>query len=246
MPVPIALHVSSAIGDHRAVTREHRHHDHEAAGRERQGAPQTETPHGSDGARELVQSLQQRAGNAAVAALMSGGRSGTTAIGAPAVGGAPAGVQRAPKLGAGDELMSPDGNTVPLQASGGGGGGAGGQKAAAPSPGPGSAEAQVFERTLLDPLRALYACVRDPSPDYDLAMQHVNNVGKTLNDYFNRYTESDPGTAEGFMSALGWLSRVRDVLRRRLGQGREMSDADLATNVVAVLDGLKQLQGRLP
>jgi hypothetical protein len=180
-----------------------------------------------------MQSLQQQAGNSAVAALMGGGRAAT-------------GVQRAPKLGAGDQLMSPDGDEVPLHAAGTAT--ATGTKAtatAAPGPAGPTGDSQVFERSLLDPLRALYACVRDVPPDYELALQHITSIGQTLNDYWNRYSESDPANAEGFMSALGWLSRVRDVVLRRVGEGKEMSDAAVASNVVAVMNGLKELQGRI-
>jgi hypothetical protein len=41
------------------------------------------------------------------------------------------------------------------------------------------------------------------------------------------------------------LSRVRDVVLRRVGRGKEMSDAGVAENVQAVLEGLNALQGRL-
>jgi hypothetical protein len=106
-------------------------------------------------------------------------------------------------------------------------------------------EEQLFEQSILGPLRAAYACVRDSPPDHALAMQHLQRVGEALWDYEQRYRGTDEGLANGFYAARGWLGRVARELGMRLGTGKPMSDQTIAMFVSDTLADLNGLQGRL-
>lgn len=191
-------------------------------------APAIDGPAGS----ALVRTLQQQAGNAAVASLMGGG----------------AGVQRAPKLAAGDELMSPDGELQPLgrvtQPAGGAAPKTGG--ASTPTGATNAFESDLYDRSILNPLRAAYACVRDVPPDHAKALEHINQLGSTLVQYEERFRGTDDALANGFYAARGWLGRVRTELQKREGfGGRPMTDGDIATEVGSALQDLLALQGRI-
>jgi hypothetical protein len=216
------------------VSREHKRPELDEPGRTGAIEPQAQAQLGGGNARDLVQTLQQRAGNAAVTALIAG---------------APAGVQRAPKLGAGDELMSPDGEVVAPRATNGKGARESGASKAGSGRTDGEAggtfEADLFDRSILNPLRAAYACVRDSPPDHELALQHLQRVGEALWDYEQRYRGRDEGLANGFYAARGWLGRVARELGARLGNGKPMSDETIALFVSDTLADLNGLQNRL-
>lgn len=228
--VPIALQPSGRFGDHRAVTRDHKHRPTDSAVRDRADGSQADAALDAGNPRDLVRTLQQQAGNAAVAGLMGG-------------------VQRAPKLGPGDELMSPDGELVPV-------GGAAkpaaktGANTGSADPGAGGAdngfEAGLYEQALMGPLRAAYACVRDSPPDFELANEHLQRAGQALWDYEQRYRGTDDALANGFYAARGWLGRVaREIGIRLGGSAKPMSDDTMAAFMSDTIADLNGLQDRL-
>lgn len=108
-----------------------------------------------------------------------------------------------------------------------------------------SFEGELFERSILSPLRAAYACVRDSPPDHELALQHLQTVGEALWEYEQRYRGSDEGLANGFYAARGWLGRVARELTVRLGSAKPMSDETIALFVSDTISDLNGLQNRL-
>jgi hypothetical protein len=202
-------------------------------------------PSGSqvDGSVGAVRSLQQTAGNAAVASLL-GGSSGAVTTGP----------QRAPvKLG--DELMKPGEEsgttavaTTASPAKAGTDSGATVQipiAESAPKDEPGGFEAQLFEQTVLGPTRSLYAVLLDDAPDMELALERMRSILLALWDYQNRFEGKDDLLYSKLMAVRGWLNRPYEELQRRVGKVKPMSDRQIASAVSETIVDLNAIQDRL-
>jgi hypothetical protein len=126
----------------------------------------------------------------------------------------------------------------------------GGAKGAAPKAGGAQApadsfEATLFDQSLLDPLRSLYAVVRDPAPDAEVALAKLMPIGEALYDYYERYRGRDEGLANAFMSARGWLVPAVDALRRRVGPVKPWTDDQIAGRVQETIDEMKGIREKL-
>jgi hypothetical protein len=157
---------------------------------------------------DVIRSLQQQAGNGAVAALLG------------AASPQPTGAQAH--------------KTKP--------GAAGTAAAAQPASG---FEAELFERSILGPLRAAHANVRDAPPDAAVALEHLYPVGQALLDYEQRYRGRDEGLSQAFYAARGWLAGAVVELQRRAGAKPVMTDEQIADRVQGAIEDLLALEGRL-
>ena len=127
---------------------------------------------------------------------------------------------------------------------------AGGTMGAAPKAGGAQAptdsfEATLFDQSLLDPLRSLYAVVRDPAPDAEVALAKLMPIGEALFEYYERYRGRDDALANAFLSARGWLVPAVDALRRRVGPVKPWTDQQIAGRVQETIDEMKGIRERL-
>jgi hypothetical protein len=107
-------------------------------------------------------------------------------------------------------------------------------------------EADLFDRSILDPMRSLYAVVRDRPPDPELALEKLRLIGEALLEYELRYRGRDDALANAFLAARGWLAPTVDQLRRRVGSVDPWTDDKIAARVQDSLDDLMAMQARLP
>ena len=126
----------------------------------------------------------------------------------------------------------------------------GGAKGAAPKAGGAQAptdsfEATLFDQSLLDPLRSLYAVVRDPAPDAEVALAKLMPIGEALFDYYERYRGRDDALSNAFLSARGWLVPAVDALRRRVGPVKPWTDDQIAGRVQETIDEMKGIREKL-
>lgn len=232
------------------------------AGRDRPGAggPMPEAQDaGSTRPTDIVRTLQQGAGNAAVASLIGG-------------------VQRAPTK-PGDELMDPNADATPApsgtsaddaaiiaqivgtNAAAPGAGttsttpaatsatvGAGAATAAAGTAAADTTtgEQALFDRTILDPIISIYAVLRDEPPDFELAEQKFNEIGMAMLEYQTRFETSNPQLWYMMMAIRGWIGRPLNEIHRRNGTGRPMSDRSIAEAVGELIPDLNAFRAKLP
>jgi hypothetical protein len=126
-----------------------------------------------------------------------------------------------------------------------GGGQGGAQKAGGTQASPDSFEAQLFDQSILDPMRALYAVVRDPAPDANVALEKLMPIGEALFDYYERYRGRDDGLSNAFLAARGWLVPAVDALRRRVGPVRPWTDEQIASRIQEAIDDMKIIREKL-
>ena len=108
-----------------------------------------------------------------------------------------------------------------------------------------SFEAQLFDRSLLDPLRSLYAVVRDPAPDANMALEKLMPIGEALLDYYERYRGRDESLSNAFFAARGWLVPAVDALRRRVGPVKPWTDTQIADRVQETIGDMLAIRDRL-
>jgi hypothetical protein len=108
-------------------------------------------------------------------------------------------------------------------------------------------EADLFDRSILEPMRSLYAVVRDSPPDPDLALEKLQPIGEALLQYEQRYRGKDDALANAFYAARGWLGPAVDELRRRTGTGkvRPWTDDQITTRIQESLEDLAAVRARL-
>lgn len=106
-------------------------------------------------------------------------------------------------------------------------------------------EADLFDRSILEPMRSLYAVVRDHPPDADRALEKLQPIGEALLQYEQRYRGKDDALANAFLAARGWLAPTVDQLRRRVGSVEPWTDDKIAARVQDSLDDLVAVGARL-
>jgi hypothetical protein len=107
-------------------------------------------------------------------------------------------------------------------------------------------EQALFDQAILDPLRSLYAILRDPEPDFALAASRLYPIGMALMDYQVRFEQSNPDLSTAFMAVRGWLGRPFEQIEMRIGKGWTMSDQRIAQAVSETFEDLNKIRDRLP
>jgi len=159
------------------------------------------------------------------------------------------------QFGAMRALQQQAGNAAVASLLGAGGSGTAHAGAAPKAGSPGSSaptatsgsgfEAALFDQSIMDPLRSIYALLRDIPPDPERALERLLPVGQALAQYEDRFRGRDDALANGFFAARGWLAGAVAELRGRLGTARPMSDEQIAKRVEDAISDLQGMRGRL-
>jgi hypothetical protein len=231
------------------------------AGRDRPGAggPMPETQDaGSTRPTDIVRTLQQGAGNAAVASLMGAQRAPTrpgdelmdpNADATPAPSGTSADDAAIIAQIVGTDSATPGNGTAPATAAptpattGAGAATAAAGTAAADKT---TGEQALFDRTILDPILSIYAVLRDEPPDFELAEQKFNEIGMAMLEYQTRFETSNPQLWYMMMAIRGWIGRPLREIHRRIGSDKPMSDRGIAEAVGEVIPDLNAFRAKLP
>ncbi|HLX34129.1 MAG TPA: hypothetical protein VKR30_02685 [Candidatus Limnocylindrales bacterium] len=122
---------------------------------------------------------------------------------------------------------------------------------AAPAPTPASAEdpsageATKFEEDVIGQVISLYAVLRDPAPDFELAAAKFKPIGQSLFDLQMKYEATNPDLANLIMAVRGWMSRPYDAILARTGGLKPMRDSDIAARVSDLIPDLRAIGDRL-
>ena len=109
-----------------------------------------------------------------------------------------------------------------------------------------SFEAQLFDQSILDPMRSLFAVVRDDPPDAEMALAKLEPIGQALWDYEQRFRGKDDALANAFLAARGWLGRGAAELRQRVGPVKPWTDAHIARLIQEMVEDMQCIRERLP